>query len=196
MEYREEYKKIAEEKGYQYSDERTDITAFGSDNGNKVRTEFCLLEKEDCFYFAYDMYAPKAYLNNTYSGVYTFLNSVDDIECELIRKEKSFFNFIIYSSSNKTGDQYIDKNLYIKTNHSDLLKKHITHEIVDAYIKLWDSSPILPIKIIIGKGEDILPSIPAYKDKLIVGTQVNSWVEPTDLSETIQYFSEFIKLIK
>lgn len=93
MDYKNHYEVIAKENGFDYSDERSEILVFGIDYGNKVRTEFCALSKNDITYFSYDMFAPRAYMNNTYSGVYTTLDG--EAEFAILKRVNPLLNFIL-----------------------------------------------------------------------------------------------------
>ncbi|MEG0500308.1 MAG: hypothetical protein RR550_04200, partial [Rikenellaceae bacterium] len=58
------------------------------------------------------------------------------------------------------------------------------------YLKAWEI--ISPIKIVVGKGEDILPSLPDFKDCTVMGIQTNKWIEPQQLIATIDCFKTLL----
>lgn len=99
MDYKNYYEVIAKENGFNYSDERSEVLVFGMDYGNKVRTEFCTLSKDGITYFSYDMFAPRAYMNNTYSGVYAVLE--DDAEFAILKKVNPLLNFLLSGMGQK-----------------------------------------------------------------------------------------------
>ncbi|MEG0500307.1 MAG: hypothetical protein RR550_04195, partial [Rikenellaceae bacterium] len=124
MDYREQYEKIALEQGFHYTDDRTETTVFGSDNGNKVRSEFCSLSKEDITFFAYDMYAPTAYMNNTYCGVYSVLNA-PVFECTILKKVNPLLNFFLNGKNAKSKSKFINDHVDIQTNDIRLFDRFI-----------------------------------------------------------------------
>lgn len=90
--------------------------------------------------------------------------------------------------------KFIDENVDIKSKNIESVKKHVTQEVIEEYLKVWES--VSPIKIVAGKGDDLLPSLPQFKGVTVVGVQTNVWIEPQKLLETINLFSAIVRKVK
>lgn len=195
MEYKDYYEQIAKEHGFQCDYNRTEARAFGSDNGNMVRVEYCLLKKEDYTYCAYDMFSPMAFMNNTHSGVYSKFEGEDsEFECTILKKVNPLLKFILSGRTSKIGNQFIDKSVDIDTNNPKLIVKYISEKTVSEYLALWET--ISPVTIVIGKGCDLLPNVPFYGEEQIIGIKTNKWIEPNHLLALTEQFKKLLDIVK
>lgn len=189
--YLEKYKQIADQNGFQFKDSNKDaIELFGGDNGNKVRTQYVVVEKDGVIYYAYDSYGGR--MSCSYSGFYSIIHSApSDLTCEINRRINPIMDRIILGKGQKIGNQFIDKHLFFKTKNIDVIRNFITTEVVDKYIKLKAKIPTT--NILFGRGDDIFPRIKEHKDKIIVGIQSIDWIEPEKLLDTFNACSDILK---
>ncbi len=182
----EEYKRIGQQQGFLF-ESMEDNRAFLSPNDRMLNSKFCMLSKNDMIYFASDSYAAKVGMSSTYSGVYTSIpNSFKDFKAEI--NKHFWIDFITGRKKVKTNDSYIDKHLSISTNNIDQLLRIIDIRIAKEYLELWDKYS--PVKIVIGI--DYLQSVVAFKDKLIIGVELNEWVLPERFDSTFNDFQDFV----
>ena len=89
MSYIDKYQQIARQGGFQFYDNQEKMRPLGFDNGNMVRVKFALLKKDDIVYYAYDMYAHKAYMKEVYSGFYTEIDpKYSNLQCKITKKNQ------------------------------------------------------------------------------------------------------------
>ncbi len=191
MDYTEEYQQIANQNGFLFEDNRSEIKVFGSDNGNMVRAEYVTMKKGDVIYCASDMYAPKAYMNSTYSGFYSLIYSNPlDLECNINHRINPVMDLLLSGIGKKTGNKLIDEHLMIKTNDIKAIQNYITEEVLEKYLEL--RSKMSPAIILFGKGDDLLPSFPFFKEKAIVGIQTTEWIQPEKLIDLFNSCSDIL----
>ena len=76
MDYSEIYRQIAAQNDFLFEINKSEIKVLGSDNGNMVRSEYVTMTKDNVIYCASDSYAPKAFMNSTYSGYFSHRHPV------------------------------------------------------------------------------------------------------------------------
>lgn len=196
MNYKEEYRIIAQKNGFQFNDDRTEVRTFGSDNGNMVRREFCEITKGDYTYFAYDTFAPKTYMSNIYSGVYVDLGDESlDVEFSVLKKVNMLLNFLLCGRQKHCGVKFIDDNVDIKTNNMDTVCRYLNEDMIKNYLEVWER--ISPIKIVAGLGDELLlPVVSRFSGRTVIGIQANTWIKPEELIEVMEMFIEILSKLK
>jgi hypothetical protein len=190
MVFFDEYSKIAVKQGYEFGSS-IDENRFIIPSDRMVNKKFCYLIKGDLMYFASDSYAAASGLSSTYSGVYAPIPySFKDFEAEI--SKHFWFDFIAGGKRVKTGNSYLDKHLRISTNMVEQVSKLVDVRVTDSYLKIWEQYS--PVKLVFGP--KYLPSINNFKDKLMIGVEINKWVLTDDFNRTFNDFQELIFSIK
>ncbi|MCD8186415.1 MAG: hypothetical protein LUD68_08225, partial [Rikenellaceae bacterium] len=110
--------------------------------GSYLRCKYVFADLGSFLFFASDSYGGGP--SSTYTGVYTPIELAENAECSIFRKE--WFDRWLVSGKFKTGHEYIDRYLTIKSsgwNPSEWLEP----ETVNLFLKL--SREIKPIKLIV-----------------------------------------------
>ncbi|MGL5682503.1 MAG: hypothetical protein ACRDDZ_05520 [Marinifilaceae bacterium] len=187
----EEYKVIAQKNDFTYVDSETEIKLFGMiNNGISVHDKFAFMQKDKIFYYAYDSFAAQMYMNTLHSGIYTPFAEQSDVSCEIEPRLSPILNMLFNSNSIKTGQKDIDKSACIKTTDWDKLQKYITPQTIASYISL--AKQIQPLKLVIGKGREVIPAFPEFEDTTMIGLKTNYWLKS---EEVLQQFNAAISLI-
>lgn len=195
MNYIELYRQIAEQNGFQFQENQEEIKVLGSDNGHRVCAKYVFIKKEEVIYYAYDMYAPKACMSNTYAGFYVEIDlGNSDLECNISRKTNFVIDFLLNGMGKKTGNRFVDRHLIIKTNDIQTIRHLITKSVTQKYIKLHHI--ISPVTIVFGKGDDILPRLAFLKGKMIVGLQTVVWIDPVNLMDAFDACKDLLNNIR
>lgn len=190
MVFFDEYSKIAAKQGFEF-ESSIDESRFIISSDRMVNRKYCCMIKGDLMYFASDSYAASAGLSSTFSGVYTAIPSYfKDFEAEI--SKHFWFDFIAGGKRVKTGNSYLDKHLRITTNMVDQVSRLVDVRVTDSYLKVWEQYS--PVKLVFGP--KYLPSIKIFKDKLMIGVEINKWVLTDDFNRTYNDFQELILSIK
>jgi hypothetical protein len=72
------------------------------------------------------------------------------------------------------------------------VSKLVDVRVTDSYLKIWEQYS--PVKLVFGP--KYLPSINNFKDKLMIGVEINKWVLTDDFNRTFNDFQELIFSIK
>ncbi len=185
MDYLEEYKILAQKNGYEF-ESMQDNRKLIQPSDRILNTKYCVLSKNSMVYFASDSYAAKAGMTSTYAGVYTVVSSnTPEFIAEITKR--FWMDFISGKKRVKTGNSYLDKHLAISANNVELLLKMVDIRLAETYLKLW--SKYAPIKIVVGV--DYIP-ISAFKDKMVIGIEMDSWISPLNFLATYDELQEIV----
>ncbi len=185
MDFFEEYKVLAQKNGFEFEC-MEDNRKLIQPTDRILNKKFCVLSKNDLVYFASDSYAAKAGMTSTYAGVYTIVPEISmGYKAEVTKR--FWIDFISGKKRVKTKNSYLDKNLAISTNNIEHLLKMVDVRVAEAYLKLW--SKYSPIKIV--AGVDYIP-ISTFKDKMIIGVEMDSWVLPKNFISTFEDLKEVV----
>jgi hypothetical protein len=157
------------EKGLAFETHESERHFYLTPNDPILNTKFVIFKKESIVFFAYDSFATKAFMNQTFTGIYSISNLENDFECE-INKKDWLDNF--RRNKWKTGNQKVGNNLTLISKSAKRNNNCVTEDIVSLFLKLNNS--IKPIKLIIQK--DYLPLIQDFKNNNIVGLETNQWI--------------------
>lgn len=186
MDFFEEYKTIAKNNNFEFgSAENNRMLIFPNDR--VLNTKSCMLRKGSIVYYASDSYAAKAGMTSTYSGVYITLGeNAMKFQAEITKR--FWFDFMAVKKRVKTRNSYIDKHLAISTNNIEQLLNYIDTRFVNAYLELW--TKYSPLKVVFGV--DYIPLLP-FKDKMIVGIELDRWVLPQDFNSTFNDLTNVVE---
>lgn len=185
MDFIEEYRVLALNNGFDF-ESMQDNRKLIQPTDKILNTKYCLLSRDGMIYFASDSYAAKAGMTSTYAGVYTVLPKVSlGFKAEVTKR--FWIDFISGKRRVKTNNSYLDRNLAISTNNVELLLNMVDVRVAETYLKLWDK--YAPLKLV--AGVDYIP-ISSFKDKLVFGVEMDSWVLPQNFNAT---FEELKKVV-
>lgn len=134
-----------------------------------LNKKFVVAPVNGCFFIAYDSYGTSAGSSNSFTGIYTISKFSEDLD--VVITGKSFIDKFLVWGKYKTGVDYIDKSLIIKSKDPGSLK-HLKKKDVDLFLSIHDEmkSARLVVK------RDYLPFIYPLKDKMIAGVEVPEWI--------------------
>ena len=162
---------------------KTHVTGRNFINGI-FRSKFVMVEMGDAYFFAADSHGG-AY-SSTYTGLYAPIDLPQEAECSIFRKE--WFDRILVSGKFKTGVDYIDKSLTVKSsgwNPAELLDA----DKVDKFLKI--SSRIKPLKLLIRN--DYLEYLVPLKGQKVIGLETNRWLfYQKDVTDFLEGATELI----
>ena len=157
------------EKGLIYESHKSDTRFYLTPDDPMLNTKFVVFKINSSVFMAYDSYSTKAFMNQTFTGIYSISTLEKDFECE-INKKYLLDNF--RRNRKKTGNKYIDSNLTYISKSDKKVNEWLTEEISSLFLEL--ANTIQPIKILVKK--DYLPLIKDFKTKNIIGIETNQWI--------------------
>ncbi len=170
------------EKGLIYETHSSQDKFYLFSNDPLLRSKFIIFKKDNLFYYANDSYATKAYLTNTYTGIYCQITLQDDIECKITKRD--WLDFFVTRNIKRTGIKYIDSNLTISTKSKNISNRLINEQIASQFLKL--SETITPVTLLIQN--DYLPNIKELQGKKVIGIETNRWVYKREEIEVLLNF--------
>lgn len=189
MDFIEEYKAFAQKNGFEFECMQDDRKLI-QPSDRILNTKFCVLSKGDLVYFASDSYAAKAGMTSTYAGVYTVISdNTPRFNAEITKR--FWIDFVSGKKRVITNNSYLDKHLAISTNSLEQLLKMVDVRVAEAYLKLW--SKYSPIKLL--AGVDYIP-ISTFKDKMVIGVEMDSWVLPENFISTYEDLKDVVLSMK
>lgn len=138
-----------------------------------LKTKYVLFKKDSLFFFAYDSFSSKAFMNQTFSGIYSISKHDSDFECEISKKN---WLDIFRTRRKKTGIKVIDNKLTILSNSDRKVKNIVNEKIVSKFLQL--ENRINPIRLIVKN--DYLELIDELKSQSIIGLETNRWIYERD----------------
>lgn len=134
-----------------------------------LNKKFVVAVVKDCFFIAYDSYGTSAGSSNSFTGIYTISKFPKNLD--VVITGKSLLDKLLVWGKYKTGVDYIDKSLIIKSKDPGPLK-HLKKKDVDLFLSIHDEmkSARLVVK------RDYIPFFSPLKDKMIAGVEVPEWI--------------------
>lgn len=161
------------ELGLEYDVTDSDRRFYIIPNDPLLNRKYVAFRKNEILYFAYDSYAAKNFMSQTFTGVYLISNLDSKFECEIRKRD---WLDIFSTNKKKTGNIQVDAKLSFVSKSDMYSNAWLTEEV--AYLFLQLESKIRPIKIIVK--DDYLPLISAFKGHSIMGIETNKWVYKKD----------------
>lgn len=178
------------DKGLFYETHKSYGRFYISSRDPILNTKYVIFKKDSLIFLAYDSYATKAFMNQTFTGVYSLSNYDNDFECEITRKIW-LDNF--RTKKKKTGIKRIDDNLTIISKSDRKIKECVTEKIMSLFLQLGNT--ITPVKLIFKT--DYLRLIDDFKSKNIIGLETNKWIyKPAEIELLLHIGGEIIEELK
>jgi hypothetical protein len=165
-------------KGLPFETHSNNKRFYLTPNDPILKTKYVFFKKDSLFFFAYDSFSTKAFMNQTFSGIYSISKYDSDFECEI---NKKIWIDIFRMGRKKTGIKVIDNNLTLLSNSDRKIKEFVNERIVSKFLQL--ENEINPIKLIVKK--DYLELIDELKSQSIIGLETNRWVYERDEIESL-----------
>lgn len=175
------------EKGLIFETHESNRHFYLTPNDPILNTKYVIFEKDSLIFFAYDSFATKAFMNQTFTGIFSISNLENDFECEINRKDW-LDNFS--RNKRKTGNKNIDDNFTFTSRSNRRIHEWFTEDISTLFLQLNNS--IIPLKIKIQN--DYLPLIEDFKNKNIIGIETNRWIyKSEEIDNLLNLGGEIIK---
>lgn len=134
-----------------------------------LSTKYVCCEITDSIYFfASDSYGTKAYTSSTFTGLYSSLETLKDIEYKVIKRD--WFD-VFNRKRRKTGIDHVDNNVTILSS-GWIPYKELSIENIELFLKI--NTLGYPFSLVIE--DNYLSRIKPLKDKKIIAVETNEWV--------------------
>jgi hypothetical protein len=178
------------ENGLQFETHESQNRFYLTPTDPFLRTKYIVFKKDELYFCAYDSYATKAYMSNTYSGLYGVINLPVDFECKIFKKDS--LDLFIRFNKKKTGNKDIDDKLTITTKSKSLPKGFLSDKDVLLFDKI--NNTINPIELLIQN--DYRPIIKELRAKKVIGLETNQWIyKKEDMDVFINFGIELLRNI-
>lgn len=134
-----------------------------------LNKKFVVAVVKDCFFIAYDSYGTSAGSSNSFTGIYTISKFPENLD--VVITGKSFLDKLLVWGKYKTGVDYIDKSLIIKSKDPGSLK-HLKKKDVDLFLSIHAEMKAASMVV----KRDHIPFHSPLKDKMIAGIEVPEWI--------------------
>lgn len=173
-------------KGLSFETHRNNKRFYVTPNDPILKTKYVFFKKDSLFFFAYDSFSTRAFMNQTFSGIYSISKHDIDFECEISKKN---WLDIFRTRRKKTGIKAIDNNLTISSISDRRIKELVNERFVSKFLHL--ENEINPIRLIVKK--NYLEIIDELKNQNIIGLETNRWIYERDEIESLfEYGKEII----
>jgi hypothetical protein len=153
-----------------------------------LKTKYLIFKKDSIFFCAFDSYAVKAYMNKTFTGIYSLIHLPEEFECKI--REKDWLDFFLTMNKKKTGNDSIDRKITISTWSEQIPAGLISEKEVWSLVEI--NHRISPVELIIQN--DYLSVIREFNGKKIIGLETSQWLYQKDDLDV--FISKGAKLIK
>lgn len=155
-----------------------------------LNTKFVVFKTDSLFFYAYDSYASKAYMTNTFTGLYSHISFHDDTELKVYKKD--FTDTFLRLNKRKTGLKHVDDYLTI-TSKSKELYFSLSENDVSLFLEM--NKIFSPFHLIVQN--DYLQNINELKNKKVIGLETQQWLyKEEDIDLFLKLGNELIQNIK
>lgn len=134
-----------------------------------LNTKFVVFKVGSLFFAAYDSYAAKAYMTNTYTGLYKKIQLPGCTELKVYKK--NWLEYFLRLNKRKAGIKHIDDYLTI-TSDTKEPSFYLSKEAVSLFLEM--DKMFSPFHLVIQN--DYLPNINELKDKKVIGLETQQWL--------------------
>jgi len=159
--------------GLVYETHRDEKRFIVSTSDPILNTKYVTFEKGSLLFLAYDSFGAKAFMNQTFTGVFKIFPK--NIKCDISIFKREWADNIFRRKRVKTYNNYVDKNLTIISKKGEINLELINKDFVKDYFALNDI--VTPIELLIKF--DYLGFLTKYTNKNIVGVETNQWISET-----------------
>lgn len=159
-----------EEKGYPFETHKSERRFCLSSHDPMLNKKLIVFKIDELIFCAYDSYAAKASSSNTFTGLYSTIDTDKDLECKIHNRD--WLDFIIIRHKKKTGVKFIDDHFTISSRYNWSFEKWFDEEIAGLFLQL--SRTIRPIELLVQN--DYLPMITELNGKKVLGLETNQWL--------------------
>src|SRR5690554_3143196 len=155
-----------------------------------LSTKYVCCEITDSIYFfASDSYGTKAYTSSTFTGLYSSLETLKDIEYKVIKRD--WFD-VFNRKRRKSGIDHVDNNVTILSS-GWIPYKELSIENIELFLKI--NTLGYPFSLVIE--DNYLSRIKPLKDKKIIAVETNEWVyEKEEVEKLLRDGEKLIIAIK
>ena len=167
------YDKLIEypkEKGLVFETHRDEKKFLVSTSDRILNTKYVAFEKDSLLFLAYDSFASRGLMSQTFTGVFKIFHNNIDSEISIFKRDWS--DNIFRRNRKKVNDKYVDRNLTIICKKSKMNFDCLDETFVNNYLAL--NNIISPLELLIRY--DYLGFLSNYENKHIIGIETNQWI--------------------
>jgi len=158
------------EKKLNYETHLNDQRFYLSPNDPILNTKYIVFKKQGLIFCAYDSYSTQLSSTRTFTGIYSPIRLLPEMELKMTRKHWSDYVFSFHKR--KTGIERIDKSFVVSTGNNWRYQILLTEKMAHLLQEL--EKQISPLKLVIQ--HDYIPMISELKGMHVIGIETNSWI--------------------
>lgn len=185
--YFEPYENLARKRNLIFGSSRENDSFLDVGNYPILFNKFCYLLKGELLFWAFDSYAVKFGMNQTYSGLYRWVKLADpEFYCRL--SERFFMDMLTGGKRDKLGIPDIDGKVTLHTSDKVFAGKMVTKDLVDKFLNL--SGELTPVEFVVNPG--YIPRFKGREEEQLVGLETKRWYSAEELEQYWEELENFI----